>query len=138
MIKCFYWHTAFVSPWKLKVLVKAIFGVFWSFSTDGKVFHVHFFPPFHGQSKVFTDTCLDFFHGWIFFSLEGNSECLLIFTEEIFLTLKGFILTNLGFKEVVLYLKYAVVQEGLGIVCGLNKLIFYWSIFSSKRKLRQS
>ena len=55
-----------------------------------------------------------------------------------FLTVRGFILTNLGFKEVVLYLKYAVVQEGLGIVCGLNKLIFYWSIFSSKRKLRQS
>ena len=41
-----------------------------------------------------------------------------------FLTLRGFILINLGFKELVIYLKYAVVQEGLGIVCGLNKLFF--------------
>ena len=126
-------------PVKIKSARESHFWRFLDFFHRWKsLFHVHFCPPFHGQSTVFTDTCLDFFHGWIFFSREGNSECLLIFTEEIFLTLKGFILTNLGFKEVVLYLKYAVVQEGLGIVCGLNKLIFYWSIFSSKRKLRQS
>ena len=72
-------------PVKIKSARESHFWRFLDFFHGWKsLFHVHFCPPFHGQSKVFTDTCLDFFHGWIFFSREGNSECLLIFTEEIF------------------------------------------------------
>ena len=72
-------------PVKIKSARGSNFWRFFDFFHGWKsLFHVHFCPPFHGLSKVFTDTCLDFFHRWIFFSREGNSECLLIFTEEIF------------------------------------------------------
>ena len=53
----------FFSPWKSKVPVKAIFGPFWVFFTDGNFFSR---TLFHAHFGFFTDTLCDFFTGMIF------------------------------------------------------------------------
>ena len=50
-------------PWKSKVPVKAIFGSFWVFFTDGNFFSR---TLFHAHFGFFTDTFCDFFTGMIF------------------------------------------------------------------------
>ena len=81
---------AFFSPWKSKVPVKAFFGLFSTFFTDGKwlsrtlfsnfsraveSFHGHFLGFFHGWVFFFTGRKLaifENFHGWVFFFFTGR------------------------------------------------------------------
>ena len=61
-------------PFKIKSARESHLWPFDFFHGRTRRFLVHFFPPFHGQSKVFSDTFLNFFMGRFSFSREeiGN------------------------------------------------------------------
>ena len=61
--------SVFFFPVKIKSARESHFWPFFDFFYGRKSrFHAHFFPLFHGQSKVFTDTFLGFFTGGFFFT----------------------------------------------------------------------